>query len=110
MQPNHFAALVDRGCAFKDLGRGNEAIAEFDRALALAPDHTTILINRGEARLALKQNAAALADFDRVIGLNPGLALGWLGRANVLMLGKQVTERWKPATARSRSSRTRPRR
>src|SRR6476659_1458337 len=79
LQRNHFAALVDRGCAFKDLGRANEAIAEFNLALTIAPDNTIILINRGETRLALRQNSEALEDFDRVISINPRIALGWLG-------------------------------
>jgi predicted O-linked N-acetylglucosamine transferase (SPINDLY family) len=91
-KPDHLAALIDRGCALKDLGRANEAIAEFNSALAIAPDNTTILINRGETRLSLKQNSEALDDFDRVISINPNLALGWLGRANVLMLRKRVSE------------------
>ncbi len=52
-----------RGDALLLLGRGQEAIGEFDQALPLAPNDAYILYNRGRAYLALGKVEEAKADF-----------------------------------------------
>jgi tetratricopeptide (TPR) repeat protein len=49
------------------LGHLTEAVADFDRALAIRPDYPEALTNRGRARLALGDRAGAQADFDQAL-------------------------------------------
>ena len=70
--------------------RDGEALANIDKALALAPDHVDAHNNHGNLLLELKRPAEAMAAFDRVLALAPqhiqarinrGNALAELGRA-----------------------------
>jgi tetratricopeptide (TPR) repeat protein len=49
------------------LGRADEALGAFGRALALDPGNARALNNRGAALLALGQKEAARADFERAL-------------------------------------------
>ena len=66
------------------LKRPDEAIASYDRALAIVPDHPDVQNNRGVALLDLKRAAEALAAFDRVIALVPDFADAHYNRAEAL--------------------------
>src|SRR5262249_38455145 len=59
-----------RGSALSALSRPAEAVAAFDRALALRPDYVKAHIGRGVARQALNQHREAVEDFERVIALD----------------------------------------
>ncbi len=60
-------ALNHRGLARRALGRPAEALADYDRALALKPDFIEAMYNRGVALLDLERAADALAMFDAVM-------------------------------------------
>ncbi|AUC96900.1 hypothetical protein CWS35_23585 [Bradyrhizobium sp. SK17] len=60
-------------------GRPLEAIALFDRALALKPDLAEAWLGRGNAFAAMGRHDEALAAFDKAIALKPDLAGPWLG-------------------------------
>lgn len=49
-----------------------EAIADFDRAIALEPDAADMYNHRGYSKFALADYEGAIADFDRVLELDPG--------------------------------------
>ena len=78
-----------RGNALYESGRYEEALAAYDRALALRPDDPTAHMNRGVALEDLGRHEEALAAHDRALALRPdypnahmnrGAALGELGR------------------------------
>ena len=46
---NHVEALYLLGVVQSRLGRSKEALASYDRALAIKPDHAQALTNRGAA-------------------------------------------------------------
>ncbi len=82
--------LYTRGMAFLDVRRREEALADFDRALALKADYVDAWNARGGTYYALGQFDEALASFDRAITLRPqfaavhhnrGLALQNMGRS-----------------------------
>lgn len=82
-------ALNNRGVALDQLGRLEDALASFDRALALFPDYLEALNNRASVLIGLKQPAAALASCDKALAIRPdigqilnnrGIALRDLGR------------------------------
>lgn len=77
------------GNALQALRRFDEALASYDRALAVKPDHGDAHYNRGIVQAALTRHADALASYDRALALRPehvdahanrGLALRELGR------------------------------
>jgi tetratricopeptide (TPR) repeat protein len=79
----------ERGSAYNYLERYKEAVADYDKALALGtssevPRETAMAhLGRGYALLLLDQNQPAVADFDAVLKVVPGSsnALRWRGAA-----------------------------
>jgi tetratricopeptide (TPR) repeat protein len=53
-------AFAKRGLALYALGRLEEAVASYDRALALHPGDAATLVNRGLALAGLRRPAEAL--------------------------------------------------
>ena len=82
--PDHAAALNDRGNALLTLRRCEQALASYDRALALQPGYADALCNRGAALHALKRYDEALAACDRTIALQPDYAEAYSNRGNTL--------------------------
>jgi tetratricopeptide (TPR) repeat protein len=66
------------------LGRAEDAVASYDRAIALKPDYAEALHNRGNAFAMLGRAEDALASFDRAIMLRPDYAAALLNRAQIL--------------------------
>ena len=83
---SHDATTVS---VLQELGRHEEALASYDKALALKPDFVDALNNRASALIELKRFEEALASYDRMLAIRPpyfealynrGIALGELGR------------------------------
>ncbi len=72
-----------RGILLKQLGRLEEAVTAFDRAIAADGRNATAWSNRGTARRQLGDLEGALADTSRAIELEPSGAGHWQNRANV---------------------------
>lgn len=68
------AALSNRGNVLRDLGRHEEALASYDRALRLKPDYAKAFYHRGNTLLNLKRPEDALASYDRALKLKPDYA------------------------------------
>jgi protein O-GlcNAc transferase len=72
--PRHAAMaplFASRGESLLELDRAEEALGDFDRALAADPRLVAAWNNRGLALNALKRHDEALASFDRAIALAP---------------------------------------
>jgi predicted O-linked N-acetylglucosamine transferase (SPINDLY family) len=74
------------GALYAAIGRLDDAVAHYDRAITLAPDYFEAFINRGNALIGLKRLDQALASFDAAIQLNPIDAAAHVNRA--VTLGK----------------------
>ena len=72
------------GVVYNGLGRGEEAVASYDRAISLKPDYVDVYYNRGNALLGLGQLEAALASYDEAIALKPDYAEAYFNRGNAL--------------------------
>ncbi|MDZ7616677.1 MAG: tetratricopeptide repeat protein, partial [Patescibacteria group bacterium] len=59
----------------------DKAIADYDRAIALAPKRIYIYWDRADAWYEKREYAKALADLDRAIEINPRYLEGYAGRA-----------------------------
>jgi tetratricopeptide (TPR) repeat protein len=82
----HLAAWThnERGELHADSQRIDEALQDFNAAIALDPDCSQALHNRGVTLAQRNQFAAALRDFNRVIELNPGVGIACRNRAELL--------------------------
>ena len=75
-------AYNERGQAFSRLGRQEDAIEDFTRALSLDPAQASIYYtNRGFAFLALRDQDSAIEDYTQAIRANPNNAQAFFGRA-----------------------------
>ena len=60
---------TNRGIAKNDLGRHDEAIADYDEAIRLKPDYAEAYNNRGKANISLNRADEAHRDFETAITL-----------------------------------------
>ncbi len=82
--PDWVEPLVQRGQALQQLGYPADALACFDRALALRPTGHVALYQRGVVLQALQRSAEAVASFDALLALQPDFAPALFSRANAL--------------------------
>jgi protein O-GlcNAc transferase len=82
--PAYADAYNNLAVALKALGRKKEAVAAYDRVIALRPSHTDALYNRGNLKKDMAQGNAALADYDAVLALTPDNAEAHYNRGVVL--------------------------
>lgn len=83
--PGNTAAWVNLGLAVRRLGRAVEALAAFDRALALEPGHVNALVNRGNALQELGRAEEALASYELALALRPDHGAALFNRGNALL-------------------------
>lgn len=73
-------AYNNRGNAYIDLKKYNEAIADFTKALELKPDYAEAYLNRGTVYDELKKYNEAIADYSKAIELKPDYDLAYNDR------------------------------
>ncbi len=92
LEPRLTLALVNRGAALERLGRHDEAMASYSRALQIDPDDCAALNQRGYLRVLAGDAGGALQDYDRALSLDPRLAAVRFNRATALLALKRVGE------------------
>jgi tetratricopeptide (TPR) repeat protein len=75
----------DRGNELYGLGRYEEAIASFDRAIEIKSDKHDAWCNRGNALYRLERYEEAITSYDQVIEINPDDHVSWYNRGNALV-------------------------
>src|SRR5437868_4079063 len=78
------AELSGQAEARLDAAQYEEAVALYERALALDGARVKDWINRGLALWYLQRNEQALESYDRALALAANSALAWMNRGNVL--------------------------
>jgi predicted O-linked N-acetylglucosamine transferase (SPINDLY family) len=86
LQPRDGGALANYGNVLTLLGRFEEALESYDRALSVAPDAET-LRNRAQALQSLNRPGEALASYDAALQRDPKDAQSWFKRG--VLLGEQ---------------------
>jgi len=80
--PHKARAYNNRGLAFAQQGNLTQAIADYDKAIAIDPYYINAYINSGFASNKQGNFAAALSDYNKAIALNPQLAEVYIDRGN----------------------------
>jgi tetratricopeptide (TPR) repeat protein len=70
-EPTDAEGFSRRGAAFASSGNLDAAIADLDRAIALAPNHARYFRQRAAARMANHQPLLAAADLDKALAAEP---------------------------------------
>jgi predicted O-linked N-acetylglucosamine transferase (SPINDLY family) len=83
-EARHFDALYLLAVVQTHVGRLPEALASYDRALAIQPRHAEALKHRGIALQRLKRFADALSSYDQVLAIRPDDADALINRGIVL--------------------------
>jgi tetratricopeptide (TPR) repeat protein len=82
--PGAAGIYSNRAVALAALGRIGEAVADYDRAIALKPDFIEAHLNRANALSRLRQFEAALQGYDAVVELAPLNAEAYCRRGDCL--------------------------
>jgi tetratricopeptide (TPR) repeat protein len=81
---DRFFELADRGMAYSELGRRDDALAGLTAALELNPDNFFVWYRRGALLEEMGRLDDALADLDHALGLEPDFIEARILRAGVL--------------------------
>lgn len=79
------AAFYNRGIAYRNLGKLDRAIDDYDQALRMRPAFPDALNDRGVAYLQKGDTERAIADFSEAIRLSPDFASAWFNRGGALV-------------------------
>lgn len=74
-QENDIRELDLKRLVLHFLGKNNEAISFFDKALAINPNDADVLTNKGIALHLLGKNNEAISIFDKALAINPNYKL-----------------------------------
>ena len=90
-EPGNVEIWFNRGVVLAELGRHDEAIGSFDRALAIRPTSDG-WNNRGASLQSLKRWREALDSFNAALSLKPDYAPVWVNRGSVLQSLERFAE------------------
>jgi tetratricopeptide (TPR) repeat protein len=76
--------LCNKGLSYDRLGRSQEALEYYNRALVLTPADATALCNKGVALDNLGRMQEAMDCYEAALRLNPGLAEAWTNKGILL--------------------------
>jgi Flp pilus assembly protein TadD len=84
--------LINRGVTLHSLQRYEDALADYDKLLAVKPEHAGAWNNRGIALQYARRFEDALASYDKALVIAPDYAEAWNNRGIVLLLLKRPAE------------------
>ncbi len=85
-------ALINQGNELEDLNRLDDALASYDKALAMNPDYARAHSNRGNVLQSLKRFDEALASYDRALAIRPDYPEAFFNRGNALQAQGRLEE------------------
>ena len=87
--PGQAGVYNNRGVALHTMKQYGEALASYDKAIALRADYAEAHNNRGTALHEMERYNEALVSYDKAIALNPNYANAYSGRGSTLHALKQ---------------------
>jgi len=95
LKPDYAEAHNNRGNALRALNRPMEALASYDKTIALKPDYAEAHNNRGNVLLDLKRPEEALISYDKAIALKPNDAGAHFNQSLCLLLLGRFEQGWR---------------
>jgi protein O-GlcNAc transferase len=89
---DNFDALCLLALVQDRLGRRDEALQNYNRALALRPNHAPTLYNRGVTLQRLRRWQEALQSYDRAVSIRPDFVVALVNRGSILRDLKRYEE------------------
>ena len=71
IKPDYHYAWHSRGVSLRDLGRHEDAISSYDKALEIKPDYHYAWHNRGSSLFNLVRYEEAIAYYDQALEIKP---------------------------------------
>jgi predicted O-linked N-acetylglucosamine transferase (SPINDLY family) len=84
LQPNHVAALNERGSVLAHMEQYDAALESVGKALVLNPKYAEAHSNKGSLHGTIKRYDEAFSAFEKALVLKPHLVDAWLGLGNAL--------------------------
>ena len=78
--PQFAEAYNNRGNAYRDLNKLQEAFSDYNQAIRIKPDYVEAYNNRGNIYYDLKKYQLAIKDYQKSISLRPNYRLAYLNR------------------------------
>ncbi|MFI3219494.1 MAG: tetratricopeptide repeat protein, partial [Methylococcales bacterium] len=92
MNLNAIEKLINHGNELEDLGRFDDALASYDRALSINPDYARAHSNRGNVLQSLKRFDDAITSYNRALVIKPDYAEAFCNRGNALQALSRIDE------------------
>ena len=83
-KPMHADAFLQRGITLRNMGRLDEALANYNTAMTLCTPDAQTHLSRGNLLALLRQPQEALEDIEKALALRAGFAEAFVSRANIL--------------------------
>lgn len=81
---DNITALNNKGLALAKLGRYNESIALYDKALAMDPNYKDALDGKGNALYSLGNYTGAIIYYNKALAMDPNFTRALNGKQNAL--------------------------
>ncbi len=92
LEKNRWEAAFNLACACEQLGKPEQALDWYERALVLEPRAAQVLSNLGNLKSRLKRYAEAEADLRRALALEPSAAIAELNLGTALLAQGKTAE------------------
>jgi tetratricopeptide (TPR) repeat protein len=89
---NKLNGLISKGIALEELGKYEEALECFEKALSLDPKHAIAWNNKGASLGILGKHEEALECFEKALSLDPKFAKAWNNKGMVLAIFDKMEE------------------
>ena len=97
--------LVQSRPILAQLKRYEDALADFDKALAIKADLAEAWVGKGHLLFELRRYDEASCAYEKALTIKPDLAVAWYGRGNLLMALSRLDEDRKSTRLNSSHSR-----
>ena len=85
------------------MGRYEQALVAYDRAISLNRTDAVFWTNKGSALSDLQRHSESLAAYEQALVLDPKMAEAWSGKGSALYACNAIPRRWQRMSRRWRS-------
>lgn len=90
--PENYHQRVRTGNAYRRVGRFEDSVVSYDKAIVLEPNNSWAYHGKGNALVSLSRSELAKQSFEKALELSPGNSAALVGLARILRQQKQYEE------------------